>query len=98
VEQNRGSGYEFTQLCQPYFDKGTKNIQWRKGSLSSTNVAGKSGYLPEENQIYIDVYHSVLMSTKNGSRTLISVCNSEVSTGKSREYSGSNRHRQGLPQ
>jgi hypothetical protein len=29
------------------FDKGTKNIQWRKDS--STNVAGKSGYLPAEN-------------------------------------------------
>jgi hypothetical protein len=29
------------------FDKGTKNIQWRLAS--STNVAGKSGYLPAEN-------------------------------------------------
>jgi hypothetical protein len=30
------------------FDKGAKNIQWRKAA-SSTNVAGKSGYLPAEN-------------------------------------------------
>jgi hypothetical protein len=29
------------------FDKVTKNIQWR--IVSSTNVAGKSGYLPAEN-------------------------------------------------
>jgi hypothetical protein len=30
------------------FDKGAKNIQWRKDSLS-TNVAEKSGCLPAEN-------------------------------------------------
>jgi hypothetical protein len=30
------------------FDKGAKNIQWRKDT-SSTNVSGKSGYLPAEN-------------------------------------------------
>jgi hypothetical protein len=30
------------------FDKGDKNIQWKKDSLS-TNVAGKSGYLTAEN-------------------------------------------------
>jgi hypothetical protein len=29
------------------FDKGAKNIQWRKDT-SSTNVAGKTGYLPAE--------------------------------------------------
>jgi hypothetical protein len=29
------------------FDKGTKNIQWK--IASSTNVVGKSGYLPAEN-------------------------------------------------
>jgi hypothetical protein len=29
------------------FDKGAKNIQWRKDSRS-TNVSGKSGYLPAE--------------------------------------------------
>jgi hypothetical protein len=30
------------------FDKGAKSIRWRK-SASSTNVAGKSGYLPAKN-------------------------------------------------
>jgi hypothetical protein len=29
------------------FDKVTKNIRWRKDSIS-TNVAGKTGYLPAE--------------------------------------------------
>jgi uncharacterized protein (DUF736 family) len=31
------------------FDKGAKNIWWRKKTASSTNVAGKSGYQPAEN-------------------------------------------------
>jgi hypothetical protein len=31
------------------FDKGTKNIPWKKKTPSLTNVAGKTGYLPEEN-------------------------------------------------
>jgi hypothetical protein len=30
------------------FDKGTKNLQWKK-RVFSTNVAGKSGYQPTEN-------------------------------------------------
>jgi hypothetical protein len=30
------------------FDKGNKNIQWRKNNIS-TNVAGQSGYLSVEN-------------------------------------------------
>jgi hypothetical protein len=31
-------------------DNGPKNLQWRKKkTASSTNVAGKIGYLPEEN-------------------------------------------------
>jgi hypothetical protein len=44
------------------------------------------------------VYHPVLVSTQNRSRTFYQTPNSEVSTGKSREYSGSNRYRQRLPQ
>jgi hypothetical protein len=63
-------------------------------AASSTNVAGKSGYLPAKNSNLIHVYHPILVSTQNRSRTR----NSEVSTGRSREYSGSNRYRQGLPQ
>jgi hypothetical protein len=38
---------------------------------SSTNVAGKSCYLPAKNGNYINVYYPVLMSTQNGSRTLV---------------------------
>jgi hypothetical protein len=40
------------------FDKGAKSIQWK--IASSTNVAGKSGYLLADNPI--------LVSTQNGSR------------------------------
>jgi hypothetical protein len=36
-------------------------------TASSTNVARKSGYLPAKK-----LYHPVLVSTQNGSRTLIS--------------------------
>jgi hypothetical protein len=35
VKQNRGPGYEFTQLCHLIFDKGAKNIQWRIDRLFS---------------------------------------------------------------
>jgi hypothetical protein len=40
----------------------------------------------------------LLVSTQNGSSTLISDWNSEVSTGRSRKHSGSNRYKKGLPQ
>jgi hypothetical protein len=33
VEQNREAGYESTQLCPSFFDKGAKNILWRKESV-----------------------------------------------------------------
>jgi hypothetical protein len=49
VEQNRGPGYESTQLCPPYFlIKVPKTYNGNK-IVSSTNIAGESGYLPAEN-------------------------------------------------
>jgi hypothetical protein len=47
------------------FDKGPQNIRWI--IASSTNVAGKIGYLPAD-----PIYHPVLVSTPKRSRTLIS--------------------------
>jgi hypothetical protein len=48
VEQNKGPGYESTQLYPPHFDKGAKIYDGEK-TASSTNVAGKSGYLSARN-------------------------------------------------
>jgi uncharacterized protein (DUF736 family) len=53
------------------FDKVPKIYDGEK-TASSTNIAGKSDYLSVRNQSYILVYHSVRVSTQNGSRTLIS--------------------------
>jgi hypothetical protein len=48
AEQNRGPRNESTQLCPPnYFTKVTKTCNGEK-TASSTNVAGKTGYLPAE--------------------------------------------------
>jgi hypothetical protein len=59
-------------------------------TASSTNVGGKSSYLPAKICRSM-VYHPVLVSTQNGSRTLLSTPNSEIRIEKSREYSVSNR-------
>jgi hypothetical protein len=49
VEQNRGPGCESTQLCPNlFFTKAPKTYDGKQ-TASSTNVAGKSGYLPAEN-------------------------------------------------
>jgi hypothetical protein len=48
------------------FDKGTKNIEWRKDSLFN-KCFGKSGYSPAK-KLKLDP----CLSTQNGSRTLIS--------------------------
>jgi hypothetical protein len=42
-----------------------------KKTTSSTNVAGKSGYVPAEHQNYIHACHPALVSTQSGLRTLI---------------------------
>jgi hypothetical protein len=54
-------------------------------TASSTNVDGKTGYLPTEN------FHPVLVSTQSGSRTLFKTWNFEASARKSREYAGTDR-------
>jgi hypothetical protein len=46
------------------FDKGAKNIQWRKKS-SSISTTGKTGYLPAENWNWIHVCHPVHLSTQS---------------------------------
>jgi hypothetical protein len=47
VEQNRGPEYESTQHSYAYliFDKGAKNIWWRKDNLFN-KCCWESGYLP----------------------------------------------------
>jgi hypothetical protein len=71
VEQNRGHGYESTQLCPPYFDTGAKNIQRRKESLFNKYCREK--LFSAAKKLKLDpFYHPVLISTQNGSRTLIS--------------------------
>jgi hypothetical protein len=42
---------------------------------SSTNDAGKSGYLPSGNQNYIHACNPILVSTQSGLRILISDLN-----------------------
>jgi hypothetical protein len=49
VEQNKGPGYESTQFCTPYFLTKVQKTYDGEKTGSSTNVAGKSGYLPAEN-------------------------------------------------
>jgi hypothetical protein len=47
------------------FDKVAKNIWYdREKTMSSTKVAGKTGYLPAENWNWIHAYHLVLVSAK----------------------------------
>jgi hypothetical protein len=41
MEQNRGPRYESTQHTHLMFDKGAKNIQWRKDSLFHKCYWGK---------------------------------------------------------
>jgi hypothetical protein len=45
IEDPGTNPHNYTHLV---FDKDAKNMQWRK-IISSSNVAGKTGYLPAEN-------------------------------------------------
>jgi hypothetical protein len=71
AEQNRGPGYESTQLCPAYFwQRCQKHIMEK--TVFSTNVAGKIGYLPAENWNRPMPVNPVLVSTQSGLGTLIS--------------------------
>jgi hypothetical protein len=60
--------HNYTQLI---FDKGTKNIQWRKDSIFNKSCWEKG--LAVCKKLKRDpCYHPVLVSTQNASRTLIS--------------------------
>jgi hypothetical protein len=48
MEQNRGPGYESTQLCPPYFLIKVPKTYDEEKPLQQM-LLGKSGYLPAEN-------------------------------------------------
>jgi hypothetical protein len=86
--------HSYTHLS---FDKGDKNIQWRKDMLFKKCCWKK--WLSACRILKLDpCLLPVLVSTQSGFSTFISDLKPSVSTGKSREYSESNRYRQGLPQ
>jgi hypothetical protein len=71
MEQDRGPGYESTQLCLHFFDKGTKNIGWRKYSLFNKCCWEK--WLSACRKLELDLCLSPCTSiNSNGLRTLIS--------------------------
>jgi hypothetical protein len=76
------------------FDKGTKNIQWRKDNLFNKCCWEK--WLSACRKLKLEPCLSPCTSIN--SKWYFETQNLIVSTGKSREYSESNRYRQGLPQ
>jgi hypothetical protein len=79
------------------FGKGAKNIRGQKDSLF--NKCCWENWISVCRKLKIDqVCYLVQVSPQSGLRTLISDLKLKASTGKSREYTGSNRYRQGLPQ
>jgi hypothetical protein len=63
VEWNRGPGYDPHSYAHLIY-KGTKNMMEKK-TASSTNVAGKSGYLPTEDWKKIHACRPVLVQGQN---------------------------------
>jgi hypothetical protein len=93
VKQNSRPGYKSMQLCSSYFLQRLPNIRQRNNILFNTCCW--------ENWIsacmihawnYIHVFYPVQVSTQSGIRAW----NFEASVGKSREYTGINRHRRWL--
>jgi hypothetical protein len=80
------------------FDKGAQNIWWRKDSLFNKYCWGK--WLSACRKLKLDPCLSPCTSINSKWITDLNIRpqNLEVSTGKSREYTGSNRYRHGLPQ
>jgi hypothetical protein len=81
------------------FDKGTKNIRWRKDSLFNKCCWKK--WLSICKKLKLDPClspYSRINSKWIKDLKLISDKNSEVSTGRSRKHSGTNRYKQRLPQ
>jgi hypothetical protein len=79
------------------FDKGAKNIQWRK-TASSKNVAGKSGYPCKKLKPDPCLSPCTSINSKWIKDFNIRPETLNLLQKKSREYSGTNSYSQGLPQ
>jgi hypothetical protein len=72
VKQSRGPNMNPHNYAHLIFDKGTKNIWWRKDSLFHKSCWEKC--LAICKKLKLDpFYHPALVSTQNGSRTFISL-------------------------